>query len=367
MHCLPTLCISGAPQEAVLQTTLCADGLRQVRSRDRPRWVNTGNAPGVFGARDIERSEGALAGPQVAVEPGLVASRDRPRRVDAAGPGRHGARRIERGERALAGPQEAVLHGACVLEGSRDRPLRVDGGGVGVCGAQGIELGEGGVAGPQEAVTCGIVTRLSRDHPRRVNSQGDGASGGCGAWGIERGEGALAGPQEAVLHEACVKVVSRDRPFRVDSVALGECGARGIERYEGAVAGAQEAVTRDGVTVKSRNHPLGVDVCGEGACGEGVGTCGARAIKLGDGAVAGPQEAVKRGVCVSVDSCDRSPRVDGGGSGARAETGEACGARDIKRDEGSGLGRSVRARGYLLSVQLQLKALLTPNNLLKNG
>jgi hypothetical protein len=161
---------------------------------------------------------------------------------------------------------------------------------------------------------------------------------------------------------------SRDRPCRIDTVGLRECGARGIDRGEGAALGPpQEAVTRGGVTVESRDCTLEIDVFGEGAYGEGEGTNCARAIKLGDGAVGVAQEAVKRGVCVRVDSCNCSRRVDGGGPGTCDKAREAGGARNIKRDEGPGFGRSVRERGCLLSVLQAFKITFIPSHLLKNG
>ena len=55
-----------------------------------------------------------------------------------------------------------------------------------------------------------------------------------------------------------------------------------------------------------------------------------------------------RANCVSVDSRDRSRRVDGVWPGTIDELGEACGARDIKSDEGPAVGRRARGRGCLL-------------------
>jgi hypothetical protein len=105
-----------------------------------------------------------------------------------------------------------------VVVASRDRPRRVDAGGIGVGGTWGIERGEGAVASPQEAgcPNCGLV--LSRDRPRRVDAGGFGAIEGT--WGIEFDEGAVA-PQKAVTHYRWVFVVSRDRPRRVDAGGRG--------------------------------------------------------------------------------------------------------------------------------------------------
>ena len=46
-----------------------------------------------------------------------------------------------------------------------------------------------------------------------------------GAWGIKRGKGAVGSQQEAVTEEARVKVITRDRPRRVDR--RGKCAVDG--------------------------------------------------------------------------------------------------------------------------------------------
>jgi hypothetical protein len=92
----------------------------------------------------------------------IVPSRDLPRRFDGKRVGalraraRARDREIEFGEGTVAGPQEAVT-AACVRVVSRDRSRRVDAAGRGVCGAPGIEGGQGTVGGSQEAVKRAVV------------------------------------------------------------------------------------------------------------------------------------------------------------------------------------------------------------------
>ena len=101
---------------------------------------------------------------------------DRPRRIDAVGLGECGTRGIERGNGAVAGPQEAVTHEVCVCVATRDRPRRVDAGGGGaVVGTWGIERCEGAAGGPQEAVLQeACVKVVSRDRPLLVDGDGRG-------------------------------------------------------------------------------------------------------------------------------------------------------------------------------------------------
>jgi hypothetical protein len=103
----------------------------------------------------------------------------------------------------------------------------------------------------QKAVVHEVCVRVvSRGCSRWVNSgRGGGVSG---ARRIEGGEGTARGPQEAVVLVVC-KIVSRDHPRRVDGVredAQGGEGSRGIEGDDVTVGCPQEAVNRAGVKVR---------------------------------------------------------------------------------------------------------------------
>ena len=65
-------------------------------------------------------------------------------------------------------------------------------------------------------VAC--IKVVSRDRPCRVVAGWLGAlAGACArAWSVKRGDGAVLIPQEAVIHVASVDVSSRDRPRWVD-------------------------------------------------------------------------------------------------------------------------------------------------------
>ena len=78
---------SGVPQEAALQTTNSVGVEQQVRSSDRSRRGDAGNAPRVLGAGDIEYSEGAVTGAQetMKVKRRVCNSRNRSRWVYAGG------------------------------------------------------------------------------------------------------------------------------------------------------------------------------------------------------------------------------------------------------------------------------------------
>ncbi len=136
-----------------------------------------------------------------------------------------------------------------------------------------------------------------------------------GARGIECGKGAIAGPEEAVILVAC-KIISRDRPRRVDGVREGALvGAREIERGEGTVADPPEAVRRAVVCallIGSHYRPRRVDAVGLGVYGA------RRGIEAGEGTIGGPQEAVKQEACVFVYTRDRSRLVNSLGVGLGA-------------------------------------------------
>jgi hypothetical protein len=65
-------------------------------------------------------------------------------------------------------------------------------------------------------VVCKIV---SRDRPRRIDGVNEGAL--VGGRVIERDDLAVRGPQEAVRNAACVIIVSRDYSRRVDGLGVG--------------------------------------------------------------------------------------------------------------------------------------------------
>jgi hypothetical protein len=69
-----------------------------------------------------------------------IRSRYLPGRVDAVGLGACGARDIERSEGAVASPQKAMKHEACVFVESRDLPRRVDALGEGAYRARGSNV-----------------------------------------------------------------------------------------------------------------------------------------------------------------------------------------------------------------------------------
>ncbi len=148
----------------------------------------------------------------------LVVSHDRARRVDALGAGEYGAREIERGEGAIGGAQEAVNPEACFFVASRDRARRVDALGDGAGGARGIERGEGAVGSAKEAVPP--KTRVcvgSRNRPRRVDARRAGPKNS--ARSVERGEGAVGSAKEAMVPKTR-EVGSCDRPLTGGNVTL---------------------------------------------------------------------------------------------------------------------------------------------------
>ena len=89
-------------------------------------------------------------------------------------------------------------------------------------------------------VAC--VNVVSRDHPPRVNAEGESTLAGAGArvWSLEGGEVAVLGAQEAVIHKDLViqdSVVSHDRSRWVDAKGLGDLArARNVEGDDGCPA-----------------------------------------------------------------------------------------------------------------------------------
>ena len=279
----------------------------------------------VCGARWIERGEGAVGRPQVAVSHEVcfkVEPRDRARRVDGERSGACGARRIERDEGAVGTLQ---IGARPVSGGSRDRPSRIDAErDARVC----IDHGEGAVGSPHEAlVTCDSVTKVSHDYSRWVDGEGLGEKR---AREIDGREGAVASPQEAVLHPACVNIRSRNIPGRVDA---GRWTTRNIkranyktarwcvERGDASVESAKEAVIpATCVAVPPDDHPARGDASRSRECGT-------RHIDRGEAAARLPEEAVRHATCVHVRSDDHSARGDGTGRGE-------CGARWVERNDG---------------------------------
>jgi hypothetical protein len=93
-------------------------------------------------------------------------------------------------------------------------------------------------------------------------------------------------PQEAVNVEACVRVVSRDRPRRVDAAGRGVCGARGIEGGQGTVGDSQEAVRPVSIYIVSRDRCLRGDAGGVSAFVQ-CGICASSGnVQRGEGPVA---------------------------------------------------------------------------------
>jgi len=68
-------------------------------------------------------------------------------------------------------PQEPVRNESCVIVVSRGRPRRVDGERRGALGPRGIEGGERTVGEPQEPVILVASKIVSRDRPDRVDSE----------------------------------------------------------------------------------------------------------------------------------------------------------------------------------------------------
>src|SRR2546428_5287620 len=87
--------------------------------------------------------------------------------------------------------------------------------------ARRVEHGKLSVGGPQETAIRLIPVIVESGHcPTFVDAQGEGtmAQGCARARGVKCGECSVGGPQKAVRCEACVYVVSRDRPILINSV-----------------------------------------------------------------------------------------------------------------------------------------------------
>ncbi len=116
-----------ASQEAMIHVARVS-----VVSRHHPRRVDAQGESALEGAcasaRSVERREGAVGSPQVAVTGDRVTEcpRDRPSRVDAGGGRTYRSRRVDRGDGAVRSAQQAMRPVACVNVVSRDRPRGVD-------------------------------------------------------------------------------------------------------------------------------------------------------------------------------------------------------------------------------------------------
>src|SRR6266404_3028194 len=185
---------------------------------------------------------------------------------------------------------------------------------------------------------------ISRNRARIVDGHGKGR---LAAGHVERGESAIGSSQEAVNSESrATRIVSRNGPRRIDAESEGAeeaSGARAIESGHGAVGSAQEAVNQvTGINVIPRNCACRVDALGEGALAQVCAGASARGVEGGQGAARGAQEGVKNPVCVQGVSRNRARRVDARGEGALARA--RARARSVERGERSSESRRGEAQ-----------------------
>ena len=134
-----------------------------------------------------------------------VVSRNRPRRVNAAGGGAlektcPGPRSIKRCDDAVGGAQEAMNPEARVNESSRDRAPLIESCREDELRRRNIKRGEGPALAAQEAVPRAVGALLvSRDRSVRVDGY---RRDGKRVWRINvGGDGAVSSAQEAVRYE----------------------------------------------------------------------------------------------------------------------------------------------------------------------
>jgi len=207
---------------------------------------------------------------------GKVASRDRPRRVDAHGDlvvvsepeGVNGPWRIKRREGALGAHEAVTREGITVV--SRDRPRRVDGAGVGVLRVRRVKSSDGTVGSAHKAVirTEARVSVVSRDGARRIDGVGKCAleKARSGTRCINRCDCAVDSAHEAVACSVRVKVVSRDHAIVVDCQGVAGNRPRRVKSRNSAVGSAHEAVDikADVIQLESRDRARLVDAVGLG-------------------------------------------------------------------------------------------------------